>query len=38
MGPDGLSTTFLMAIADVIVVPQTSLYNQSLKEGVIPTA
>ena len=34
MGPDGLSATFL---AEVIVVPLTSLYNQSLREGIIPT-
>jgi len=37
MGPDGLSATFLKAIAEVIVVPLTSLCNQSLREGVIPT-
>ena len=37
MGPDGLSATFLKAIAEVIFIPLTSLYNQSLREGVIPT-
>ena len=37
MGPDCLSATFLKAIAEVIVVPLTFLYNQSLREGVIPT-
>lgn len=37
IGPDGLSATFLKAIAEVIVVTLTSLYNQSLREHVIPT-
>ena len=32
-----LDVTFLKAIAEVIVVPLTSLYNQSLRESVIPT-
>ena len=37
MGLDGLFTTYLKEIAEVIVVPLTFLYNQSLREGVIPT-
>lgn len=37
-GPDGLSATFLRAVADVIVIPLTSLYNQSLRDGVVPTS
>jgi len=38
MGADGLSATFLREVANEIVVPLTSLYNQSLQNGVIPSA
>ena len=38
MGPDGFSATFLREVANEIAVPLTSLYNQFLQNGIIPSA